>query len=172
MRLFVPSIDSSRSTLCRSWRSISPSFQVVSRLTLFFALLLVLFVLESCGGKKETKKVSPEVMTAREALNVANQLKDAYTGKDKAALKQLCTKKGYLALIGSMNSVDHADITFTLRWTDIEKGKVILYINWEGTWFWGNNKVNEKGLVAFVFTGKPLRLDEILRSNPFDQPLM
>lgn len=133
-------------------------------------LTVLMGVLFSCGGKKEVKRPLAEVTTYNETLKVLERIKSAYIKKDREELKRFCTKDGYLTIIGGMKEFDSAELTFTPQWMDLETERVVLYINWEGTWLKDGRQFKEKGLGAFVFTGIPLRLDDVYRENPFRQP--
>ena len=144
--------------------------KIVNRQSSIIVIMLFMLLLPSCGGKKKIKPPSPEANIAKEAFKLAERIKDAYLRKDKTALKSLCTQNGYLTLIGSIKDFDSADIKFTPKWVDIESDRVILYEKWDGTWLLSGKEFREKGLAAFVLKGSPLKLDDILRANPFRQP--
>ncbi len=132
-------------------------------------LLLLAAVLPGCG-KKKVKPPSPEAEIAREAMRLAEALREAYLGKERAALEALCTRKGYLALIGGMKEFDSAELEFRPKWVEIKDGRVMLHLQWKGRWVQGGNVTRKKGLVILAMTGRPLRLDGILRANPFREP--
>jgi len=134
------------------------------------AVLLTAMTLPSCSGKKEIKRPSLEAKIADEAFALADSLKKAYINKDRAALEALCTRNGFLTIIGKLKDFDSATLDFTPRWIDMEKDKVILYVQWSGKWEKGGRTFREKGLSAFVLTGSPLKLNDILRANPFKYP--
>ncbi|MEC4686658.1 MAG: hypothetical protein VST71_13135 [Nitrospirota bacterium] len=139
-------------------------------LYLIFLLSALLF-LPSCSGKKEVKEaLTGDAAIAEEAISLAESIKEAYLKKDKAALKTLCTRNGYLVLIGSMRNFDSAEVEFTPRRVDIENNRVMLYMEWEGKWFLNGKEFPEKGLAVFELKGSPLKLNDILRANPFRQP--
>ncbi|NOY64482.1 MAG: hypothetical protein GXO97_03680 [Nitrospirae bacterium] len=135
------------------------------------SLMTLALLIPACGGKKEVKRPSPEAILIKKAFNVAEKIKNAYLRKDRYALKQYCTKEGYLTLISSMKDFDSAAISFQLRWADIKKDKIILYIYWRGTWRLRGKMYEDSGLGAFAFRGDPPRLSDILRANPFSNPL-
>jgi len=136
-------------------------------------LLTVLLFLPSCGGKKEVKKaLTGDAAIANEAISLAESIKDAYLQKDKTAIKALCTKNGYLVLIGSIRDFDSAEIEFKPTRVDIEDNRVLLYLEWKGRWFLNGREFPDKGLAVFELKGSPLKLNDILRANPFRQPEM
>jgi hypothetical protein len=141
-------------------------------LYLIFLLSALLF-LPSCGGKKEVKKaLTGDAAIAEEAISLVGSIKEAYLQKDKGALKTLCTRNGYLVLIGSIKNFDSAEIEFTPNRVDIDNKQVMLYMEWEGTWVVNGKELPEKGLAVFELKGSPLKLNDIRRANPFRQPEM
>jgi hypothetical protein len=133
----------------------------------FFTILTVFLV--SCGSG-EVKKVSPESKTTQEAFAVADILRDAYTGKDTKTLKENSTEKGYQELINSIKNFDSAELIFTPRWVEIEDKRVFLTVAWQGTWKIRGKTSNDRGVAILVFEGSPLRLERIVRENPFSKP--
>ncbi len=135
-------------------------------------VIVVLFLalaVSACGKKAEVRP-SPEAVRAREAFQLAEKLRAAYLSRDKTRFEALTTRKGYLKIIGSIRDFDSATLRFTPRWVDLEGTRVILYINWKGTWQKGGKSYSDEGLSTFVLEGSPLRLDDILRANPFSRP--
>ncbi len=135
-----------------------------------FLIVFIAFALVSCGGGKKIKPPAPEAVMAKKAFEVANAIKRAYVNKDLAALKRYCTKRGYLSIIASMKEFDSAVLVFKLRWVEIKKDHMILYLDWQGSWKIKDKTFEEKGLAALSFVGNPPLLDDILRANPFGQP--
>ena len=145
-------------------QSILPSFRI-----LFLLTISVLFLLPACGGK-DVKKVSPESQLAQEAFELAETLKSAYVEKDRARLEVHSTESGYRELIGSMKSFDSAELSFTPTWVEIQDSTVHLTVSWKGTWSMKGKSAEERGMAVFVFEGKPLKLAQVQRANPFRQP--
>lgn len=145
-------------------QSIFPSFRI-----LFLLTVLSLLLLSACGGK-EAKKVSPESLLAQEAFELAETLKSAYVEKDRARLEVHSTENGYRELISSMKSFDSAELTFTPTWVEIQDATVHLTVSWKGTWAMKGQNTEERGMAVFVFEGKPLKLAQVQRANPFRQP--
>ncbi len=133
-------------------------------------ILLIFVTLTACGGKKEIKRPSPEAEMIKRAFLVAEKIKNAYLRKDRDTLKRYCSRNGYLTIISSMKDFDSATLNFQLRWADIKRDKIILYIYWRGSWLLKGRLYKDSGLTAFAFTGSPPMLSDILRANPFSQP--
>lgn len=138
---------------------------VVSLLQLVLLALLLL----SCG-KKEVRPVSPESKIAQEAFGLAETIRNAYIKNDRETLERSSTKNGYRELIGVIKSFDTAELTFTPTWVEIENSAVSLNISWKSTWVVKDKKIEDRGLAVFVFEGRPLKLSQVLRTNPFRQP--
>ncbi len=132
-------------------------------------ILLGLSLIGACSSK-EKKPVPQEAMLTKEAFRIAEKLKDAYLQGDRSVFKTYCTRKGYLKIISSIKEFDHATLSFKPEWVDIDREKLILYIRWEGSWKANGRYYSEKGLTAFQYRLSPLRLDDILRNNPFSYP--
>ncbi len=137
------------------------------------SLILILFwasiLLVSCSST-EKKPLPEEARLTKKAYSIAEKLKNAYLEGNKSVFRRYCTRKGYLKIISSIKEFDHANLSFRPEWVDIDNGKLILYIRWEGSWSVNGSFYNEKGLTAFQFRLSPLLLDDILRNNPFSYP--
>jgi hypothetical protein len=132
-------------------------------------LLTLIVFLFSCG-KGEVKKVTEESIIAQEAFGLAETIRTAYLDDDRKTLENNSTKNGYIELIGAIKSFDSAELTFTPTWVEIEDSFVKLSISWKGIWIVSGEKKEERGLAVFVFEGRPLKLAQVLRENPFRQP--
>jgi hypothetical protein len=141
---------------------------VTSVVSLLQLVLLALLLL-SCG-KKEVRPVSPESKIAQEAFGLAETIRNAYIKNDRETLERSSTKNGYRELIGVIKSFDTAELTFTPTWVEIENSAVSLNISWKSTWVVKDKKIEDRGLAVFVFEGRPLKLSQVLRANPFRQP--
>ncbi len=134
------------------------------------ALGIILLVFVSACGKKEVKKVSADSALTTEAFAVAEKLREAYIKNDRGVLERNTTRAGYLSMTNARKSFDSADLTFTPMLVEIFGDTVHLYISWNGTWKRGGKTIEDKGLADFVLREKPLKLDEVMRENPFSKP--
>ena len=130
---------------------------------------VAIFFLISCG-KKEIKKISEESNIAREAFQLAENIKNAYLDNDRKALEKNSTKDGYRELIGAIKTFDSAELEFIPTWVEIEDSVVNLTISWKGTWIVSDLSKEDRGIAVFVLEGQPLKLSKVLRANPFRQP--
>ena len=136
-----------------------------------FALGIILLVLVSaCGGKKTVKKVTPDSVMTTEAFAVAEKLREAYLKNDRTEIQKNTTRAGYLSMVNSLKSFDSAELSFTPMLVEIFGDTVHVYISWNGTWKRGNKIIEDRGLGDFILTEKPLKLDQIMRENPFSRP--
>jgi hypothetical protein len=131
--------------------------------------LIILLLLSSCG-KQEVKPVSEDSKIAQEAFKLAEVIKNAYVKNDRITMERNSTKEGYRELSGVMKSFDEAELLFTPRKVEIEDSTVYLNLTWNGTWTVGGKRTEDRGMAIFVMEGWPLKLDRVLRSNPFRQP--
>ncbi len=133
-------------------------------------ILIASLILISCGGSKEVRKVSEESKIAQEAFELAEILRNAYEKKDMKELEENSTSNGYRELLTVMKKFDKASLVFTPTWVEIHETKVLLSVSWKGIWTIKGKDSEERGLAVFVFQGKPLKLEQIQRENPFRQP--
>lgn len=132
-------------------------------------LLIALVVFISCSSK-DVKQETDESKTAKEAFAVAEAVRDAYLKRDLSAIENNTTKEGYREMLGAIKNFDKAELLFSHKWVEIDKGVVSLKIAWSGTWVVSGQASEERGTAIFVFEGSPLKLSRILRTNPFRQP--
>lgn len=141
----------------------------MKKILAFLTIWALILVFSGCGKKAEVRP-SLEGQKAKEAFRLAEQLKRAYLGRDKGLFEPLTTREGYLKVVGSLRDFDSATLEFEPRWVEIEQDRVVLYIHWRGTWLKGGRSYSDEGLSAFILKGNPLKLDDILRANPFSRP--
>ncbi|HMK56317.1 MAG TPA: hypothetical protein VK448_06760 [Dissulfurispiraceae bacterium] len=134
------------------------------------ALALILLVFAVACGKKEVKKVSSDSRLTTEAFEVADKIKDAYLKNDRTAMERYTTRDGYVSISNARKNFDSAELTFTPMLVEIYGDTVHVYISWNGTWKKSGRTYEDRGLADFVMKEKPLKLDEILRENPFSRP--
>jgi len=132
-------------------------------------LLVAALFLASCG-KKEIKPVSQEAKLAQEAFALAETLKNSYLRNNLGSLEENSTKEGYRELIRAIKAFDSAELTFTPTWVEIGDSVVYLTVSWKGIWTVRGKSTEERGLAIFVLEGRPLKLAQVQRSNPFRQP--
>jgi hypothetical protein len=132
-------------------------------------LLVAALLLASCG-KKEVKPVSQESKLAQEAFALAETLKNAYLRNNLGSLEENSTIDGYRELIRAIKAFDSAELTFTPTWVEIGDSVVYLTVSWKGIWTVRGKSTEERGLAIFVLEGRPLKLAQVQRSNPFRQP--
>lgn len=135
---------------------------------LVYAIILFVFV-ASCG-KGEVKKVSEDSKTATEAFSLAEKIREAYAKKDMATIEKNSTREGFRTIISVLKTFDSVDLTFSPVWVEIEDNVVHLNISWKGIWQKEGKTTEERGMAVFVLKGRPLKVDNILRSNPFRYP--
>ena len=132
---------------------------------LMFAAVLII----SCG-KKEVKRVSSDSKTATEAFTVLDKIRDAYLKKDIAVIEANTSSEGFRTIKSSIHPFDSATLEFTPAFVEIDGGKVTVNVSWKGAWTKGGAVQNERGMAVFVLNGTPLKVDSIIRANPFRYP--
>jgi hypothetical protein len=129
--------------------------------------IAALFAFVACS---EAKKVTQDSITAKEAFAVAEEIREAYLNRDRAAIETNCTTNGYRDMVGAIKNFEKAELDFAYKWVDIEQSSVSLRVAWSGKWTISNKTVEERGIAIFLLEGNPLKLNKILRENPFKQP--
>ncbi len=137
---------------------------------LFVAVVLIMAVLASSCGKKTVKKVTEDSKTATATFAVVDAIKKAYLARDVFEVQKNTTRDGFKAISGVMKSFDSAELDFTPVLVEIEEGTVNYNVSWTGTWKKDGKISQERGMAVFVLKGMPLKVDAILRANPFKYP--
>jgi stage V sporulation protein SpoVS len=136
---------------------------------ILIVMLMMLAFIASCG-KGGVKKVSEDSKTATEAFAVAEEIRNAYIKRDIQGIGKNTTRDGFRIISSAMKSFDSVDLTFNPVWVEIDGDIVNLNISWEGTWQKAGKTFEERGMAIFVLRGRPLKVDNILRSNPLRYP--
>ena len=137
---------------------------------LFVAVVLIMAVLAASCGKKAVKKVSGDSKTATETFAVVDAIKKAYLKKDVLEIEKNTTRDGFREISSMMKSFDSAELEFNPVLIEIEEGTVNYNVSWIGTWTKDGKKTEERGMAVFVLKGMPLKVDAVLRANPFKYP--
>jgi hypothetical protein len=134
------------------------------------ALVLIMAVFVVSCGKTAVKKVSEDSKIATETFAIVEAIKESYINKDVLGIEKNTTKDGFRAISSVLKTFDSAELTFNPVLVEIEEGTVSLNISWKGTWKKGGNTTAERGMAVFVLKGMPLKVDAVLRANPFKYP--
>lgn len=135
--------------------------------SLFLLACLILF--SSCSSK-EVKPVSPESKTALEAFALAETIRTSFLKNDLLTLQNNSLPEGYKDITVNRRPFDSVDLTFTPRWVEIEKDRVILNVAWKSLWTASGKSFADRGMAVFVLEGSPLKIAKISRGNPFIFP--
>lgn len=130
---------------------------------------LMVFFMNSCS-KKVVKTVSEDSRIATEAIGVIEKIKEAYLRNDISTLQAYTTRDGFRSIRGVLKVFDSADLSFEPVWVEIKKDVVYVNISWKGRWSRGGKITDERGMAIFALKGIPLKVDNILRANPFIYP--
>jgi hypothetical protein len=139
------------------------------RKLLALGLIILMVFVVSCG-KKEVKRQSQDSKLTVEGFAIAENLRQAYIKNDRDLLEKNTTKLGYDAIAGARKGFDSVEMTFTPALVELYGDATHVYVQWNGTWKRGDEVIEDRGLAVFVLKGKPLKLDQILRANPFNKP--
>ena len=141
----------------------------MKRLVLTAVVLVMVVFVVSCG-KKEVKRVSEDSKMATETFAIADEIKDAYLKRDLFAIERNTTRDGFKEISNVIKSFDSAQLTFSPVLVEIDGGNVNLYVSWKGAWLKDGKTTEDRGMAVFVFKGVPMKVDAILRGNPFKYP--
>lgn len=130
---------------------------------------LLLLTAAACS-KKEVKRDSLDSRLAREAFEVAEELRQAYVSEDFGGMRAHATQEAYDGIVRDIKRFDEVELSFTPRWVEIEGDTLVLYEAWKGAWEMGGETKEARGLAVLEMKGTPLKLSGILRGSPFDQP--
>ncbi len=142
----------------------------MKRVLVLVAVMIVSLFVVSCGGKKEVKKVSEDSRVATEAFALIETVRKAYTERDMATLERSFTRDGYRTVSNGMKYFDSAALTFTPALMEIEGDKVQVNVSWKGSWRKLGKTTDQRGMAVFILKEKPLRVDAVMRANPFVLP--
>lgn len=137
------------------------------RKLLFIALAVVL--LGACG-KKEVKVQTEDSKLAVEAFALAEDLREAYVKKNFRAWEGYATDSGLRDLKKDLGDFQKVELAFSPKWLEIEGETLVLNVAWEGIWTIKGKERQGHGMAVFELTGRPLKLNKILRSSPFKNP--
>lgn len=139
---------------------------------MFRKALVILIALAALGacGKKEVKPQSEDSKLAMEAFSAAEGMREAYVKKDFERLRQYTTEDGYRFIERRLDDFEKAELDFTNRWVEIEGDRLTLNVSWRGSWTVQGEEHDGRGMAVFQFRGRPLKLERILRANPFSIP--
>jgi hypothetical protein len=139
---------------------------------IIYCAVLIFFagLLPAACGKKEVKPVSPVSRLTEDAFQLVDTLRKAYVKNDRESIERNSTQDGYRQIAESMKSFESADLTFTPTWVEVQDSTVKLTISWKGTWVIRGKTTEDRGSTIFILQGKPLKLAQIQRSNPFAGP--
>lgn len=129
----------------------------------------ILLMVVSCG-KKEIKPVSRESKTALAAFKLADTIRQDFIKHDMEAIRRNSTEKGYKDITSGSARFDSLELSFTPRWVEIDRDKLVLNISWTSNWVIGGKKKEDSGMAVFIMEGIPLKMAGIERANPFVPP--
>ncbi|MCX8030687.1 MAG: hypothetical protein N3A59_03785 [Thermodesulfovibrionales bacterium] len=135
-----------------------------------FILFVMIFLLISCGGKKEVKRETLESKIAKEAFSLVETIKNSFVVKDIKTIESNTSKEGLAQITKDIMKFDTIELVFKPVWVEIESDKVLLNVSWQSRWHKDNRSYEERGMAVFVLRDKPLKIDKIIRTNPFEYP--
>ncbi|MCX8034233.1 MAG: hypothetical protein N3A00_02810 [Thermodesulfovibrio sp.] len=135
-----------------------------------FLILSLMLIILACGGKKQIKQPSLEYLYTTEAFKVVDEIRLSYQNKDNAGIRKNCSEAAYREIIASIKPFDKVELEFTPVLVEMEGDGMRLYVSWNGKWSYLGKDMEERGLASFFLRGNPLKVEKILRGNPFKYP--
>ena len=126
----------------------------------------------AAGCSSDAKKPTEDSIIAMEVMDLVENLRTAYVAKNFSSMARFSTNEAYRTIAGALRSFDSVELAFTPKWVEINRDgdAVDMLVAWEGKWVTGEETQDRDGSVLFSFEGKPLKLKEIKRLSPFNQP--
>lgn len=129
---------------------------------------ILLFMSAGCAVKEEVK-LSEESVTARNAISAVDAIKDAFIKKDRVAIHEK-VESGLSDEILNGLTFDSVDMSFTVRMIKISALKVMVHLNWHGTWITGGSEARDRGVGILIFDKDSMKLSQVDGDNPFHFP--
>jgi hypothetical protein len=131
-----------------------------------FVILLALFA----GCSKDKVKPSEDSLLATDIINTLNNIEEAYEGKNTIVLQSHLEVPLAESVINDL-VFERAELALTTRLIKIKDSKVVVNLNWQGTWWTEQGKKAEnRGVADFVFLKETIKLISIDGDNPFRTP--
>ena len=134
------------------------------------ALFVCLALLVVSCGKKEVKLKTMDSKIATESFALVEGLRAAYVKRQIPEMENYTTKKGFKGITDVLKTFDSVDLKFTPVWVEIQDDKIFLNVSWKGRWTNAGNITEERGMAVFEIAGRPLKINAVLRANPFRYP--
>jgi len=134
-----------------------------------FLFILILLITSTGCAVKEEVKLSEESVTARNAISAVDAIKDAFIKKDRAAIQEKVESGLSYEILNGL-TFDSADMSFTVRMINISSLKVMVHLNWHGTWITGGSEARDRGVGIMVFNKDTMKLSQVDGDNPFHFP--
>ncbi len=134
------------------------------------ALLLIMVVFTVSCGKKEVKKVTEDSKIATESFALIDEIKEAYLKRDVFGIEKDTTQEGFKEITSFIKSFNSAELIFTPVLVEIDGGTVTVNVSWKGTWKRDGKTTEDRGMAVFILKGVPLKVDAVLKANPFKYP--
>jgi hypothetical protein len=138
----------------------------IARIITIFVILLAVFA----GCSKDKVKPSADSMLATEIINAINNIEEAYEGQDTIVLQNHLEAPLAESIINGL-VFEKAELTLAARLIKIKDSKIMVNLNWQGTWWTEQGKKAEnRGAADFVFHKETIKLISIDGDNPFRTP--
>jgi hypothetical protein len=131
----------------------------------FLFAMMFLFISTGCAVKEEVK-LSEESVTARNAISAVDAIKDAFIKKDRDAIHEKVESALSDEILNGL-TFDSVDLSYTVRMIKISALKVMVHLNWHGTWMSGGNEARDRGVAILVFNKDTMKLNQVDGDNPF-----
>lgn len=134
-------------------------------------LLLVLIATLAACADDAVKPPSDESASAKASLAALEGMRTAYVERDFDAFRAQCATSSCGDALSAFKPFDSVTLEFTPRRLAMRSvTDSTMEVSWTGIWKIDGQEQKRQGTAMFVLSGKPLKLIEITRSNPFSEP--
>lgn len=136
----------------------------------FLILALMISVFAASCAVRDIDPISKDSKLAVEAFALAETIREAYIRNDMVTIEKNTTRAGFRTISDVIRDFDSAELTFNPVLVKMEGDIIHLQLLWAGTWQKDGKTTEEMGRTVFILKDRPLKLDSILRTNPFKYP--
>jgi hypothetical protein len=145
------------------------SHGVLRMITVKRTCLLLVLLMGLSGCAADRVKPSEDAITARNALNAINTIRDAYTRKDEGIIGENVEEPLSVEMV-RMLTFDRAELSYKARFITITASQVLVKLNWQGTWTTGGDELQDRGSGMLVLNRDTMKLAQVDGDNPFQIP--
>ena len=129
------------------------------------SLSVAFFMLLGCSTRDEVKPTEDSLLT-KEAVESIKVIKIAYQEKNRDVLINRLDEAMASEVTAGL-FFEKVEISITPWVVKIKDSRVIVNMDWQGTWSIDGKETKSRGIADFVFEGSPLKLIRVDGDDPF-----